>query len=347
MSEPSIPKKRPTVVRRGVQSKTIDNVAARVLAAETTSQQEYESRHIPLSQINLWETQPRNTKLTLDDIYRGYIELNDDENKKKTTELDSIIGLALSIKELGMLNEPLAYSLPGKRVQLMGGERRMMAAIFGALHTKVDHSRNNTTQYKVEIDQSPNLEALDIERISVKCYSKKPDDLTLEQIGMTDNSQRKEVSVADKLSWLIRFSKRKESLGQVLAWNDLVDTMGLNRSQAFKWLKVVKSSDDIWVGKVIQLVLAEKTSFNKLADIADTPEVDRENLFNSWFGKKSKKQTVSLGASSNIGALKRLILNNVQKESKAQFESINWEKPSEVKKAFAQFLEIWEEQHCE
>ncbi len=350
MIKPLAPKKRPAIVRRGAQTKTIDNVAAQVLAAETAHQQEYESRQVPLSQINLWETQPRDTKLTLDEIYRGSVDPRDKDAKRKVIELDSIIGLALSIKELGMLNEPLAYSLPGKAVQLMGGERRTMAAIFGALHTKVVHSGNNSTHYEVEIDASPDLDILHSERISVKCYSKKPDDLTLEQIGMADNSQRKSIPVADKLSWLLRFNDRKESLGQTLTWNELVDTMGLNRSQAFKWLKVIKARSDVWVGKVIELVLAEKTSLNKLTDIAEAAEADREELFNRWFGKPNKvtkASTVSLGVATNMGALKTLILKNVGKESQAQFEAVNWEKPREVKKAFAQFLENWEAQHSE
>lgn len=352
MSKPTplAPKKRPSVVRRGAQTQTIDKVAAQVFAAETAKQQEYESRQIPLSQIRLWEEQPRDTKLTLDDIYRGVIETTDKDAKKKETELDSIIGLALSIKELGMLNEPLAYSLPGKAVQLMGGERRTMAVIFGALHTKEVQGVNHSTHYEVEIDDSPDLTVLDSERISVKCYSKKPDDITLEQIGMADNSQRKDVPVADKLSWLLRFNDRKESLGQALTWNELVDTMGLNRSQAFKWLKVVKTREDVWVAKVIALVLADKTSFNKLIDIADAPESEREELFNQWFGQRkpnTKIAKVSLGVSTNMNALKTLILNNVEPESRAFFDSVNWDRPTQVKKAFAAFMAQWEDLHGE
>jgi len=341
-------KKRPAIVKRGVQAKTIEKVAAQIQAAETAVQENYESRQVVLSQIKLWEEQPRHTSLTLEDIYQGYINVSDKKFKKKESELESLISLALSIKEFGMLNEPIAYSLPGKTVQLIGGERRTMAAIYSVLHIKTvigeDHSANN----EVNIDKSPDLNLLDYERIAIKCYVKKPDEVTLERIGMTDNSQRKDIQISDKLRWLIKFHKHKESLGQNTKWNDLVETMALNRSQAFKWLKILKTQNDTWVAKVISLVLAEKTSFNRLIEIAETSNDQREELYNRWFVKKIKtplKSKISLGTSTNFTAIRSLVLNNLDKKEKKKFESVNWENSSEVKRAFADFMVIWEKQN--
>lgn len=339
-------KKRPGIVRRGAQPETINKVAARVAAAESTETQEYDVRQIPLSHIQLWDEQPRTFFLTIVDIYRGFVVETDEHALVKKDELEGVIGLAMSIKEFGMLNVPLAYALPGKQVQLMGGQRRTMAAIFALFHIQSHVDENNVIRHEVEINAEPDLTLLDNERIAVKCYTRKPDDLMVERIGMTDNVQRSEVPIPDRLRWIVKYADKVEARGRELTWQDMSDTLGVTRSRAFDWLKVVKNRNDKWVRKVIVLVSEGTVSFKKLTEIVSTEPQDRQKLFESWYVRKPKKERrVSLGATSSLNALQHLVLNNVEGEEHRHFSSVNWDKPSEVKQAFSEFLRNWEQKY--
>ena len=343
--------KRPAPLKKrihGVQPGTIDKVAAQVAAAESTETQEYEIRHMPLANIHLWEDQPRTFHLILQDIYRGYVDPDDEFYKQKNDELEGITGLAMSYKEFGMLNSPIAYALPGRAVQLMGGQRRIMAAIFALFHIKTTMGADDVLRHDVELNPEPDLSLLETKRIEVKVFSRKPDELTVGCIGMADNVQRTELPIADKLRWVIKYADKKEGRGREVEWRDLVDTLGLNRSQAYEWVKVVKARQDEWVHKVIQMVLLGETSFKKLTAIAAAEIGEREEIYKAWFDKRpasDTKRRVSLGVTSNLPALRALVLANVKEEQRNRFEKTDWSKPKEVKKAFSEFLKYWEEIH--
>lgn len=343
--------KRPGLLKRpfkGVQAETIDKVAAQVAAAESAVTHEYEMRHVPLAHVQLWEDQPRTFHLVLDDIYRGRIDPNDPLADVKAAELEGIIGLAMSQREFGMLNAPLAYALPGKRVQLMGGQRRTMAAIFALFHIRTTVNHRDIKEHDVEIDESPDLSRLESERIVVKVFGRKPDDLTLERVGMVDNVQRTELPISDKLRWLVKFADRIEGRGREVHWRDLVDTMGLSRSQAYEWLTVVQARRDPWIMRLLERVMAGTAPFARLAELAKAPANDREALFEAWYGQRPAPDTaprVSLGATTNLSALRSLVLSNVEGEMKVKLESIDWQNPRAAKRAFADFLTHWEAKH--
>jgi len=340
--------KRPGLVRRGVRQGTIDKVAAKVTAAENAETQEFEMRQVALSRIKLWEEQPREFYLTLDDIYRGEIDDHDTHAEEKKDELEGIVGLAMSLCAFGMLNAPLAYALPGRDVQLLGGQRRTMASIFALFHIVTTPGSDDMPGQKVEINANPDMEKLDTERISIKVYSRKPDGLKIEEVGMIDNSHRTDLPVTDRLRWALKYADKKESRGLEIKWRDMSDTLGLNRSQAYQWQKVVSSRNDEWVEKVITKVLNSSAPFQKLSDIAAADPSDREALYRIWFEERptsDKKNRVSLGVSSNLPALRSLILSNVSDQSKEAFINVDWNNPKLVKKAFSDFLKIWEENH--
>jgi hypothetical protein len=332
-----------------VQQGTIDKVAAQVSAAEKADTEEYEVRYVALANIKLWEDQPRTFHLTLADIYRGRIEPDDLHAAEKQDELEGITGLAMSIKEFGMLNAPLAYALPGKAVQLMGGQRRTMASIFALFHIRTSIGEDDVPRHDVEICEEPDLDRLQSERIELKVFFRKPEEITQQRIGMADNVQRTELPISDKLRWVIRFADMVETRGREIDWRDLVDTLGLNRSQAYQWVKIVKARDDIWVRKVIEKVLMGETPLNKLTEIAVAEPAHRESMYRMWFDKRptsDNKPRVSLGVTSNLSALRSLVLNNVEESHRDQFDQIDWTKPKEVKRAFAAFLKYWEETHA-
>ena len=340
--------RRPGLIRRGVQQGTIDKVAAKVTAAENAETQEFEMRQVALSRIKLWEEQPREFHLTLDDIYRGEINKDDVYAEQKRNELEGVIGMAMSLCAFGMLNAPLAYALPGRDVQLLGGQRRTMASIFALFHIGTTIGPDDISGQKVEINPNPDMDKLETERILIKVYSRKPDVLKIEEVGMIDNSQRTELPVTDRLRWALKYAEKKESRGLEVKWRDMSDTLGLNRSQAYQWQKVVSSRSDEWVAKVITRVMNSSAPFQKLSEIAAADPGDRKALYRSWFEERptsDKKNRVSLGVSSNLPALRSLILSNVNNKSKDAFINVDWNNPKLVKKAFADFLKIWEEEH--
>ncbi len=343
--------KRPALLKRakpGVQAETISKVAAKVAAAESATTHEYDMRQVALANIRLWEDQPRSFHLTMDDIIRGQIQPDDPASDEKTEELESIIALALSLKEFGMLNAPIAYAMPGKTVQLMGGQRRTMAAVFALFHVQSKVDAHDHMEHDVVIDDTPDVDRLQDERIAVKVFAKKPDDLTLERLGMVDNVQRTELPIADKLRWVVKYADKRQAAGRELGWRDLVDTLGLSRSQAYEWLAVVQARQDPWVRKLMEKVGEGEAPFSRLLQIARAEPNDREALFELWYGTRpapDRSKKVSLGVTTNLPALKSLVLANVHGDIKDRLATMDWGNPRTAKKAFAEFLAHWEANH--
>lgn len=344
--------KKPMVLGKrqplGVQAETISKVAAKIAAAESAITQEFDIRQIALSDIQFWEEQPRTFELKIDDIYRGEIRADDPLYEAKSEKLEGIIALAMSLKEFGILNPPIAYALPGKRIQLMGGQRRTMAAIYSLLHIQSCLDEDENEYHEIVINRDPDLSLLDRERISVKVFFKKPNDMVLERLGIVDNVQRSDLPIGDKLRWLLKFADKREGKGRGIGWRDLVDTLGLSRSQSYEWLTVVQSRNDEYVKKIIDKVFLGTTSFSRLIEISKADSFERELIYNKWYGSRTepdKNSPISLGKTGNLNALKRLVLSNVEGEIKERLESIDWNNAKSVKKGFAEFLEYWVSKH--
>ncbi|OAI21023.1 MULTISPECIES: ParB N-terminal domain-containing protein [Methylomonas] len=351
MNENGTSPKKPGVLKRaplGVGAGTINKVAAQIAAAESATPQEYEIRQIPLADVQLWDDQPRTFHLTVEDVYRGLVLPSDPHCQTKNEELEGIIALAMSLKEFGLLNPPLAFALPGKRVQLMGGQRRTMAAIFALFHLKTITDEQGVNIHELSINPAPDLVRLESERIAVKVFLKKPSEQTVERLGIVDNVQRTDLPIGDKLRWLMKFSVQKEAQGRDVSWRDLVDTLGLSRSQAYEWITIVQSRNDEYVKDMIQRVISGQASLAKLLELTKADPSIRADLFNQWFMRKQIPRTevkVSLGHTTNLSAIRSLVLANVDGDIKQKLEALNWNDPKSVKKAFAEFLEFWESKH--
>ncbi|MGZ6298565.1 MAG: hypothetical protein ACXWM2_04170 [Parachlamydiaceae bacterium] len=343
--------KKPGILKKpqlGVQAATITKVAEQIAAAESAKLLEYEVRQVPLSDILLWEDQPRTFHLKINDVIAGEIDPADPQSDAKKEELEGIVSLAMSQKEFGILNPPLAYALPGKKVQLMGGQRRTMAAIFAILHikTKIDEDSQHVNQ--IVIDSQPDTARLEAERIAVKVFFRRPDQLTLEKLGVVDNVQRTELPIGDRIRWLLKFADKRVEQGADVHWRDLVETLGLSRSQAYEWLFIVQSRDDKFVQKVIEKLLVGDATFGRLLEMAKATQETREGLYNNWYGYRpapDKLTRISLGKTSNFNAIKSLIMANIEDEFKKDFDQIDWANPKLVKKAFEDFLNYWEKAH--
>jgi hypothetical protein len=344
--------KRPGVLPKrnnlGVQSGTINRVAEKIAGAESATLQEYDLRQVTLSDIELWNDQPRKFHLNIDDIYRGNVLENDSNYKVKSEQMEGLIGLSMSIKEFGILNPPLALDMPGKKVQLLGGQRRVMAFIFSLFHIRTVENENEEIYNEVAINPDPDISLLDIERIEVKVILRRPDELTKERMAMIDNVQRVDLPIGDKLRWVISFADRRESYGNKIIWRDLLDTLGVSRSQAYEWLSIVDSRKDVYVMEVIKKVISNLVSFSKLMEIVKADPESRKLLHDKWFGDRPVSDDiprVSLGKTDNLKALRSLVLTNSEGEIKEHFESINWDNPKNAKKGFEEFLIYWERKH--
>tara|TARA_R110001583_G_scaffold122747_2_gene274014 strand:+ start:4204 stop:5235 length:1032 start_codon:yes stop_codon:yes gene_type:complete len=338
--------KRPTVIKRqlGVKLSTIDMVAAQVAAASSAETAEHEVRRVPLTNINIWDDQPRKILITMDDIYKGIVDFDDSQYDEKMVELESIIGLALSLKEFGMLNPPLAHAMPGRNVQLIGGQRRVMAAIYSVLHIE-STIKSGRAQHDVKVTTPPNLELLENEKIEVKVYKKKPTEDDVERIGIADNAQRNDLPQSDVLRWLITYAKRKELAEEKFRHQDIISILGVNRSRAFELLKLIKHRHLPWVKEGCDKVCSGIGFTVHIDRIIDAPESERKNVYNHYFGSKpreKKRSKVSLGSTDNLPAIRNLIMANASLELKQQLDKVDWLNPKEVKKAFNDFFESWE-----
>jgi len=344
-SEDKKQRKRPTIKRSGVQAKTIDNVARKVVAAQAANVLEFEQRQVPLSKIHIWDSQPRTLHLTIEDVCRGNI-LDDDEHALiKNDELLQINTLALSIAKQGLINSPIAYALPGKDVQLIGGERRTLASIYALFH--IVPSGEAGVEYETIHNESPDRSLLETERMLLKVFPKKPDEIELECLAMTDNANREDLSIPDRLRWAIRFDDKKQKRNHQIEHRELIATLGLSRSRAFAWLKVLNERSDKWVSLVIEKVCNNKANFKKLEQLAEANPEDRESLYKAWFESPAQdsKTKIPLGVSTNLDAIRSLVLKNIPEEHREHFEKINWKKAKNAKNGFAEFLNIWEKQH--
>lgn len=341
--------KKPVILKRqlGVKPSTIDMVAAQVAAASSAETAEYELRRVALSHINIWSEQPRQMFITMEDIYLGVIDFSDIHHENKVLELEGIIGLAFSLKEFGMLNPPLAHALPGRDVQLLGGQRRVMAAIFAALHieTSVEEGR---AKHEVKISSSPDMSILENEKVEVKVYKKRPSDDDIEKIGIVDNAQRTNLPPSDVLRWLLAYADRKQAREEVITHNDIITILGVGRSMAFGYVKLIKHSNLPWVKEACGMVCSGKGSINDIFQIIEASASQREALYNKLFGVNPpiiKRTKISLGSSSNLPAIRNLIMANASMELKEQFDKVNWSNPRDVRKAFNDFLKSWENTH--
>ncbi|MBT4195020.1 MAG: hypothetical protein HOE12_11870 [Gammaproteobacteria bacterium] len=345
MSDKSeIKKPRRPGVRVGVQKKTIDNVGARLEAADKATTEEFLNTQVALSSIILWDDQPRDIYLTLEDVTRGWIKRDDPLIIEKEKDLAGISTLALSIKDTGLNNAPIAYSIPGQKVKLIGGQRRTMAMIYSIYHVVSEILESGELAYDISINQNPDLKLLDVTRIQVKVFTRKPDQMVIEKIGMADNIHEG-LSLTARLNWAIKIAELKENNAQSIHWSDLTGTLGINRAQAFKWIKLLFEKDDKWIKKAIDLVKNGKLSLSKLFDIAYSK--DKENTFYSVTGQKrlpiDGQKKISVGAKiTNLSAVKKLIYANISNKYSSEFEDVDWNNPAKVKKAFIRFFELWE-----
>jgi hypothetical protein len=111
---------------------------------------------------------------------------------------------------------------------------------------------------------------------------------------IVDNVQRSDLPIGDKLRWLLKFADQGEGKGREIGWRDLVDTLGLSRSQSDEWLTVVQSRNDEYVKKIIDKVFLVTTSFSRLIEISKADLFKRELIYNKWYGSRPAPDTNAL-----------------------------------------------------
>jgi len=333
------------MIKKGMLHKrkgqAIDRAASEIEAAVSAKTAEHKIIKVALAHIDLWADQPRTFHLTLEDVYQGVINEDDPKRLEKEDELEGIIGLAVSTTIHGIVNPPVAYQKPGQRVELIGGQRRTMAAIFAALHMGMQEGEPVVT-----INSDPDHSILETEKIDVKVYARKPDEETLEKLALIDNTQRVQLSMQDKMRAALVLAKGVEAKGEDIKHTMLIDALGVSRAQAFYWQKVMKNRDAKWVKETLDMLMKGKASFTQLRKMAEASPGDRKALFEKWFKSPSVDSgKVSLGTSTSLPAIQKLVMMNVDEAGRSDFEQYDWNDPRQVKAAFSKFLEYWEQQY--
>ncbi len=348
MNDPD--RKRPGLIFKrspGVNSETINNLANRVSDAESAKLKENEYRHVAFADIQFWDMQPRKLNLTIDDIYRGEVLLSDEKYTVKKRELDEIIKLAISIKLQGILKPLLVSAMPGKKVLLLGGQRRVMASTFALFHLQ-DLKNDENSGIEVVINPEPNYSLLDSMMLPANIILQKLDTLTMLKLAGTDNGNQVNLTIPEKLNLLIHIADESEDTGEKLPWQDLTSTIQVSRSQAFEWLSIVEHRKDPIVKKVINKVCMDNIPINKLIKIANTKSEERSSLYDIWFGEsqdKNPQPNVSLGKTNNLKAIRSLVLANSEGDVYERFESLDWDNHKQAKKGFEEFLNYWVSKH--
>lgn len=325
-------KKKPALLkRRGVSEGTLNKVASQVRSAENAQKNKYQIKEIKLSDIELWDSQPRKVHLTISDIIKGDVGKKDENRSAKLEELKKIVDLANSTKELTMLVMPLAYALPGGKVRLIDGQRRTMAAIYSCLWLVEDNERKGEVGRLNEVS------------MTLKVYPKKPSALILEKIGMASNALREEISLENKLAWVIRHADDAEEAGEPLTGHGLAQVLGMKKSQSFEWMSIIRSRKDPWVAKTIAKTEQKTAKFNQLIKVAKAEKSERRSVFDKLFNSPVPDNTKQIKIGNcNAKAIKSLLIKTSSAKTKKEIKALDLDSPTDLKKAFQIFLDNWE-----
>lgn len=179
------------------------------------------TQRISLDKIHPDPHQIRQTRITTYDIMRGHLLSDPPPSEAQQKEFEEIKDLASTLLESGLLAPPIAYALPGGEYCLIAGERRFLAALFAATHLHLDAI------------------------IDAKIYPSKPQQETIDNIQFTENMQRKNLSLYESTSWVMRrLDHFKETHRKAANAADIQALLSVRKSQAYLYKALHESSPE-------------------------------------------------------------------------------------------------------
>ena len=166
---------------------------------------------VPLSNIRPDPDNARGLSLTLEEL-RNPDSITDEAMRE---EADKIIGLSRTIASDGQLQPVIGYRSSGGTVRLIGGERRWWAC-----------------------------QLAELEEMDVMVYADRPANAAVLQL--LENAQRRDLTMAGTLRGLQQvMAECRENDKPINTGADLIELLGLERSNAFRWWAILNGPQDV------------------------------------------------------------------------------------------------------
>jgi ParB family chromosome partitioning protein len=300
---------------------------------------------IPLRKMELDPENPRDLVLTFEDLYNG-IDKADKDYIRKVNEKNSLLSLANSIKEQGIINPVVVYKF-GDKYRLIAGERRTLASII---------SNKSEVQAKI-------LDA-------------KPTELKISLLQWMENVERKDLSLWERLSNLEKIidshAHNLDKMRSEVLPADLGRLLGCSLPHAMNYLAVLNADKKIMdLIRSNQLKNLEKcalltsitsnylqqsaieaclsgATLKQLKNISSQEKVKKREVVQQLVPDSRGRQAkaVNLGSTRKIHVA-RLIINSVLSHEKVShlkqhFSDLNWADYKSINHAFKQLLKTLE-----
>lgn len=300
---------------------------------------------IPLRKIELDPENPRDLVLTFEDLYNG-IDKADKDHIRKVNEKNSLLSLANSIKEQGIINPVVVYKY-GDKYRLIAGERRTLGSIISGKN-----------------------------EIQAKILDSKPSELKISLLQWMENVERKDLSLWERLSNLEKiidsYAQNQERKRADITATDLARLLGCSLPHAMNYFTVLHADKRLKdLIRSNQLKNLEKAAIltginsesvkqtaieaclsgatlKKLKSISSQDKIKKlkpsEPLAPDTRGRQAK--SVNLGTTRKIHVA-RLIINSVLNHEKVahlkqHFSDLNWADYKSINHAFKHLLKTLE-----
>lgn len=302
---------------------------------------------IPLKRIEVDPENPRDLALTYEDANHG-IAKSDPEYDRKEQEIESLRGLANSIRDQGIINPIVVYKF-GEKYRLVAGERRTLASIIAG---KTD--------------------------VQAKILDSKPTELKISLLQWIENVERSDLSLWERLKNLEKivaaFVEKNNLDNLTISVTELSNLIGCTKPHAANYKAVLDADEDLK-----QFIFSNQIrSLEKAALIATIKQSDvKQHALEECLAGANLKRlkgiaaqasakitlvkkpvesrgrqttTVNLGATKNI-EVAQLILDSILKNQvlspiAIHFKQVDWNDYRAVNQTFKQLMRKLEELHA-
>lgn len=302
---------------------------------------------IPLKRIEVDPENPRDLALTYEDAYQGIVK-SDPLFLRKTQEVESLQGLANSIREQGIINPVVVYK-QGEKYRLVAGERRTLASILAG---KMD--------------------------IQAKILDSKPAELKISLLQWIENVERTDLSLWERLKNLekiVAAYAQKNSLPNLsISVTELSNLLGCTKPHAANYKAVLDADNQlkqfissnqirnlekaaliatIQAADIRQQALDECITgapLKRLKNIAAQASIKMVMTKKPVESRGRQTTTVNLGVTKNI-SVAQLILESILKHNALtpiaiHFKQVDWNDYRAINQTFKQLMKKLEELHA-
>jgi ParB family chromosome partitioning protein len=301
---------------------------------------------IPLKRLEVDPDNPRDLALTYEDIYQGIVK-TDPHFSRKTQEMESLQGLANSIREQGIINPVVVYKF-GEKYRLVAGERRTLASILAG---KIDIQAKILDRKPTELDISLLQWIENVERTDLSLWERLKN---LEKIvaayAATNHLNRTEIS-ATVLSQLIGCTKpHAANYKAVLNSDDELKQLILkNQIRSLEKAAVIATIQSAEIKKQALTECLAGASLKRLKNIATQKIIKTSHIKKSVESRGRQTTSVNLGITKNT-EVARIILESVLKNSRlasiaVHFKQVDWSDYRAINSTFKQLIKKLEDMH--